>query len=114
MPFDVDVVLRITVNTQEEADKLMEASFSGLASDLLRIGVLHGVVPFTGGSNSATASGPSNTARQAEKQIEASMELKRKEFAIEANAPEQGSQPKHTPPKKRPTGLAGRKRVGRV
>lgn len=48
MPLDVELSLRITVNTEEEAEKIKEAEYSGLAGELVKLGVLYGQIPVSG------------------------------------------------------------------
>ena len=116
MPYNLEVTLNIPVNSSEEADKIMQAVFSGLAADLVRIGVLHGMIPVMGGGEAnATTHLSSNSARQEDKQREASMKIQRHEFDVsDAQAATSAPSKKTHTPVKRPSGLANRRRVGRV
>lgn len=112
MPLDIELNLRVTVNTPEEADKIYAAAFSGLASELVRLGVLYGQIPFGGAVSSGAA--PSlnpaeDQARQEARQRAAEVELRRVEDKVVAPAKVEASSVEP----KRAAGLAGRKRFGR-
>ena len=111
MSFEVDIAVRVHVNNQAEAEKIMEAAFSGLAADVLRVGILHGMFSgFGGGVNSPTEDLLSGEKKKA-KAVESAVELKRKEFDT-ATTTVAAEEKKPVAPK--PKGLAGRKRMERV
>ena len=106
---EIELTLRIRVDSQDEADKIQEAAFNGLAAALVRIGVLYGQVPFGGVAPLDATPRTDSAERRAERQRAAEIELKRVETKV-AHAVEQVEE--ETAPK-RPSGLAGRKRIGR-
>ena len=106
---EIELTLRIRVDTQDEADRIQEAAFTGLAAELVRIGVLYGQVPFGGVASDGATPHIDSAERRAEKQRAAEIELKRVETKV-GHAVEQVKE--ETAPK-RPSGLAGRKRIGR-
>lgn len=97
----VEVTVQVPVNTEAEAQKMLEAVYSGMAADVLRLGVLHGFSPAVNSTPvrvetpapSKTLSMPSDSVKQTEK------------------SPVTRTQPKAV--SKAPRGLAGRKRMGR-
>lgn len=106
---EIECYLRIRVSTLEEADKIQQAVYSGLAAELVRIGVLYGQIPFGGAVPSGTAPAYTSGVNASERQREASIELKRVETRdVRVSAPVEESEVK------KPTGLAGRKRMRRV
>lgn len=113
MPEDIELTLRITVDTPEEADKIYAAAFSGLASELVKLGVLYGRIPFGGaafGSAAPSLNPTEERERKEERERVASMDLKRVDDEVPVHKPVQRAE-KGTA--KKPTGLAGRKRFGR-
>lgn len=106
---EIELTLRVHVDSHEEADKIQEAVFSGLAAELVRIGVLYGQIPFGGAVSLGTALPVASADRITEKQRAAEIELKRVETKV-VHAVEEVKE--ETAPK-RPRGLAGRKRIGR-
>ena len=109
MPLDIELSLRISVNTPEEADKIYEAAFSGLAAELVRIGVLYGQIPYGAVVDGATTA-PLSSAQRQERQRAANIELQRVDD-IPASRKVEITEPEAPV---RPKGLAGRKRFGRT
>ena len=106
MPMEMEVTLRVVVQNEEEANRLQEAVFSGLAAELLRIGVIYGQIPL-GGAYAPPAM-PVNTHRREAKAAESAIELQR--IADQEVAPVVVEEKKE---KTRPKGIAGRKRMRR-
>lgn len=110
MPIDLDFNIRVTVNSEEEAIRMTKAVYSGYAAEIMRIGVLYGQIP-VGGAAPGGVLPQQSTARQEAKQREAAIEIKRVEThagtAVNAGVQQE-------PERKRPVGLAGRKRFGRT
>lgn len=106
---EIECYLRVTVNTREEADKIQQAVYSGLAAELVRIGVLYGQVPFGGAVSFGTAPTPNSSVKSEVKKREMEMGLKQVETKV-GKPVEQASAVEV----KKPTGLAGRKRMRRV
>lgn len=110
MPMELELCFRVTVETPEEAERLQNAVYSGLAADLLRMGVLYGQLPLGGVAPLASSGGASLSIEQREARKRASeIELKRVETKV--TKPIDTSVPE--PEIKRPVGLAGRRRLGR-
>lgn len=107
MPYDLEFTVRVTAQDEQEAMKLQEAVYSGYAAEIMRIGVLYGQIPVGGAVPGRTAP-YIDQSRQEAKAREAQMEVKRvesKQASVEVPVEEK---------KQRPTGLAGRRRLGRA
>lgn len=113
MPFDIELNLRISVNTPEEADMIYAAAFSGMAAELVRLGVLYGQIPFGGAALNGAAprfDTVEERDRQEARRKASEVELKRVEDKVSA-APKSEVEKVEV---KRPSGLAGRKRIRRT
>ena len=106
MPIEINIPLKITVNTEAEARIIMEAAYSGLASELVKIGVLHGQIMRSGVTTSSDPT-PAVEVRNDTAPAEPTLEL------VETVVKGKSLPTSDTPPESRPRGLAGRKRMGR-
>ena len=109
MPYELEFTIRVTVESEEEAILLNNAVYSGYAAEIMKIGVLYGQIPVMGSVN--VGNGGLSQQEQAARQQAAAVELKRVETR-KTNAPIQA--PVQETPRPRPSGLAGRKRIGRT
>ena len=119
MPLDVELYIRVTVDTEEEAERIKEAQYSGLAGELVKLGVLYGQIPVSGVVYKPMAPpvAYSDAPRQETRKRDA-VELKRIEDKPTQRpaVPTTASQPEtktETPRDKRPLSLIGRQRLER-
>lgn len=113
MPFDMELTLYLSVDSEDEAQRVMDAAYSGLAAQLIKLGVLYGQIPVGGVVQSSTTPPPISAeelARQEAKKREASIELKRVEERVGRVTNQIAEE---AAPREHPTGLLGRKRFGR-
>ena len=110
MPFELEFTIRVSVDSEEEALRLNNAVYSGYAAEIMKIGVLYGQIPVAG-YNYAAPAGAMTPKETMERQQAAAVELKRVETK-KTTAPVATAVQEQ--PKPRPTGLAGRKRIGRT
>jgi len=112
----VEVTIQVPVRSEEEASKIIEAVYSGMAADVLRVGVLYGfnnagpattttqeAVPVSGGYNAPVKQTDKSPVIkvQAEPAVKRQTDLGGKKQAALASKPVN-------------RGLAGRKRMGRA
>lgn len=113
MSIEVEFVLRVSVNSVDEAERIQEAAYSGLAAELVRLGVLYGQLPLGSGVVPTGTTPPSYSmgSRPVGKRREDHKELKPVENKVGQVAVAPDSDKETV---KRPRGIAGRKRMGRV
>lgn len=102
----VELVLQVPVNSEEEARKVIESAYNGLAADAIRLVVLHGL-----------SSTPSVVAAPAKAEKPASTtKVGKAEHTTSALKPGVSKVPreKSTERSAAPRGLAGRRRLGRA
>lgn len=115
MSYEMEVSLRVVVNNDDEAMRLMEAVYSGLAADVLRMGVLYGQVSAGGAVQGGTAplggAGSDRDALARRKKEEQEVEIKDVELHVgkadTAIEPQQAKRPLRR-------SLSGVKRMGRA
>ena len=103
MSWEIELAVTVTVSSDEEAERFQSAAYSGLAGEILRLGILYGQLPVQGSSGNRVS---------ANKQAEQNIELKRVEDKVPTARPIAPVEPE--PKKERKSGLGGRKRIGRV
>ncbi len=101
----IEAMVRVPVNSQEEAEKILDAVYSGLAGELLRMGVIYGQMPFGG----VRAPEPMS----ARKSQESAIQLQKVEDKVGSLPPTVKERKEPVVEKARPHGLAGRTRLGR-
>ena len=113
MSIEVEFVLRVSVNSIDEAERIQEAAYNGLAAELVRLGVLYGQLPLGGG---VVPSGSTPPTRYSGGRAESKYPEQRKELKLVENKTGHVSVVEDSEKEsvKRPRGIAGRKRMGRV
>lgn len=107
MAQELEIFLKVSVENEEQARRVMECVCSGYAAEVVRMSALWGPFPFGG----AGPNGPAPFSfDQSRKREEDSIVLERVEDRVGA-AP--GQPAALTTDKPRPKGIAGRKRMGR-
>lgn len=109
MPYEMEFTIRVTAQDEQEAMKLQEAVYSGYAAEIMRIGVLYGQIPVGGAVSPGTAP-YIDQSRQEAKAREAQVQVQRVESRKVSVASSTSGEKVE---QRRPTGLAGRRRLGR-
>lgn len=100
MSWEIELSVTVSVSSVEEAERFQNAVYSGLAGEILRLGVLYGQLPVPG----SFAPRVSETKLQ-----EQAVELTRLE-----DQPVSIKNLEPAPKREKKSGLGGRKRIGRV
>lgn len=101
----IELFVKVQVNSQEEVERLMEANYSGLISDIISMWLRHGQA-FTG-----MYSAPMVPVEQTPIRRDPDVQLQRVETEVGKLS---GAAPAETPKPVRPAGLAGRNRMRRT
>ena len=100
MSQELEISLIVRVDSPEEMQKILNSVYSGYAAEVVRLSALYGQFPVMGGGVYTPPS--SSASRRDETPIELTRVEDKVTKKIEVKAP-----------KPKPTGLAGRKRMGR-
>lgn len=109
MPYELEFTIRISVNSDEEAERITAAVYSGYAAEIMRIGVLYGQVPVVGGMGGQPMPPQQFPGQQEARQREPDIEIKRVESKVGSVIATDVEEPKP----KRQVGIRGRKRLDR-
>ena len=102
----MEVFVKVRVDSEEEADRLLQASFNGLLSDLIEMWLRHGY-GFLGGAPQQTSTEP-----QPSKKRDPEVELKQVDTEVGTlrERPAEASEESVS----KPRGLAGRRKMRRT
>lgn len=111
MSMEIEIVLRVSVDTLEQADRVQEAAYNGFAAELVRLGVIYGQIPYGGAVSSTAPPSTNSNANDPARRRAAEVELKRVESKV-GHSLQMPAEEVEEP--KKPRGIVGRKRIGRT
>lgn len=114
MSWEMEFTIRVSVDNDEQAERLSNAVYSGLAGELVRLGVLYGQLPMSGAVPTYSSQPATAGAIEDKKTEEQAVELKRVEDHVGKASANASKWTSSTVKRERTFGLAGRRRLGRA